>query len=200
MSRTLLINIGMLATPEGREAKRGCEQGNIRILKDAWVVLENGLIAEVGTGEPPCAEGAEVLDANGKLVTPGLVDAHTHLIFGGWRQHELGLKLHGATYLDILRQGGGILSTVNHTRAATVEELEAKAAAALDEMLHLGTTTCEAKSGYGLAVEHELKALEVIKNLNDHHAMDVVPTFMGAHAVPAEYKEHREEYLRILCE
>jgi len=198
MSKTCLTNIGMLATPEGNTAQRGEAQGNIRILKDAWVLIDGETIAAIGTGAAP--EADTVIDCDGKLVTPGLVDAHTHLIFGGWRQNELGLKLHGATYLDILRMGGGILSTVNHTRAASVEELEAKASAALDEMLTLGTTTVEAKSGYGLAVEHELKALEVIKNLNDHHVMDVVPTFMGAHAVPSEYKENREEYIRILCE
>ncbi|MBR0026145.1 MAG: imidazolonepropionase [Clostridia bacterium] len=198
MSKTCLTNIGMLATPEGNTAQRAEAQGNIRILKDAWVLIDGETIAAIGTGAAP--EADTVIDCDGKLVTPGLVDAHTHLIFGGWRQNELGLKLHGATYLDILRMGGGILSTVNHTRAASVEELEAKASAALDEMLTLGTTTVEAKSGYGLAVEHELKALEVIKNLNDHHVMDVVPTFMGAHAVPSEYKENREEYIRILCE
>ncbi len=196
--KTIVTNIGMLATPQGSGPRKGPEQGNIQILKDAWVLIEDGVIARVGTGAAPAAD--EVIDAGGNLVTPGLVDAHTHLIFGGWRQNELGLKLHGKTYLEIQNAGGGIQSTTNATRQSTEEELTAKAARALDEMLHFGVTTCEAKSGYGLATEHELKALKVIKNLNDRHAMDIVATFMGAHLVPAEYKANRAEYIRLVCE
>ena len=193
MSKLLLKNIGMLATPTGSAAKSGAEQGNIQVLKDAWVLIEDGVIAQVGTGAAPEVADAKVVDAEGKLVTPGLVDAHTHLIFGGWRQNELGMKLHGKTYLEIQNAGGGIQSSTNATRGATEEELTQKAAKALDEMMSLGTTTVEAKSGYGLATEHELKALQVIKNLNDRHVMDIVPTFMGAHLVPKEYKENRKE-------
>ena len=200
MKKLLVKNIGLLATPEGRSAHRGEEQGKIKFLKDAWVLIEDGIIASVGTGSVPAVEGAEVVDAEGHLVTPGLVDAHTHLIFGGWRQNELGLKLHGASYLDIQNAGGGIQSTTNATRQASEQELAAKASKALDEMMSFGTTTVEAKSGYGLATEHELKALEVIKDLNDHHRMDLVATFMGAHLVPAEYKSNREEYVRLVCE
>ena len=111
---------------------------------------------QVGTGTPPDID-AERIDAEGGLVTPGLVDAHTHLIFGGWRQNELGMKLHGVPYLDILAQGGGILSTVKSTRSASEEELTEKASLALSEMLSFGTTTCEAKSGYGLTTDEELK-------------------------------------------
>ena len=200
MSKLLLKNIGMLATPLGTAAKKGPEQGQIQILKDAWVLVEDGIIAQVGTGAAPAVEDAQVLDAGGNLVTPGLVDAHTHLIFGGWRQNELGMKLHGKTYLEIQNAGGGIQSTTNATRQATEEELTQKAAKALDEMMGFVTTTVEAKSGYGLATEHELKALQVIKNLNDRHAMDIVATFMGAHLVPAEYKNNRAEYIRLVCE
>ena len=200
MSALLLTNIGMLATPEGTSAKKGAEQGQIRILKDAWVLIQGERIAQVGTGAPPSVPDAQVVDAGGSLVTPGLVDAHTHLIFGGWRQNELGMKLHGRTYLEIQNAGGGIQSTTNATRKATEEELTAKAAKALDEMMSFGTTTCEAKSGYGLATEHELKALRVIQNLNDRHFMDIVATFMGAHLVPAEYKQDREAYIRLVCE
>ena len=199
MKQLLVKNIGMLATPEGKDARWGADQGQIRLLQDAYVLMTDGLITEVGTGDKT-VPGAEVLDAGGALVTPGLVDAHTHLIFGGWRQNELGLKLHGASYLDILSMGGGILSTVNATRAATENELYDKAKEALDEMLSLGITTVEAKSGYGLDMDTELKQLRVIRRLNEEHPMDLVPTFLGAHAVPKEYKEDRAGYIRLLCE
>lgn len=195
----LVLNIGMLATPLGKAARRGEEQGQIEILKDAYVRIRNGEIVEVGTGVPDF-RCADIVDANRALVTPGLVDAHTHLIFGGWRQNELGLKLHGASYLDIQNAGGGIQSTTNATRSATEEELADKAEKALNEMLRFGTTTCEAKSGYGLATEHELKELRVIRELNERHPIDLVATFMGAHLVPAEYQKNREEYVRLVCE
>ena len=198
MSKVIVTNIGMLATPQGSGPKKGPDQGKIEILKDAWVLMEDGVVSQVGTGPAPAAD--EAIDAQGNLVTPGLVDAHTHLIFGGWRQNELGMKLHGKTYLEIQNAGGGIQSTTNATRQSTEEELARKAARALDEMMRFGVTTCEAKSGYGLATEHELKALQVIKNLNDSHAMDIAATFMGAHLVPAEYKNDREAYIRLVCE
>lgn len=198
MKRLLISNIGLLATPEGKAARRGAEQGSVRFIKNAWVLCEDGRIAAVGTGEAPKA--ARVLDAQGKLVTPGLVDAHTHLIFGGWRQNELGLKLHGVSYLEILARGGGILSTVRATRAATEQELYDKARAALDEMLRFGVTTAEAKSGYGLDRETELRQLRVIRRLNEEHPVDLAATFLGAHAVPEEYKDKREGYLRLLCD
>ena len=200
MKKLLVKNIGMLATPQGKRARSGAEQGEIQILKDAWVLIEDGLISQVDTGAAPEAAGAEVVDAKGRLVTPGLVDAHTHLIFGGWRQNELGMKLHGKTYLEIQNAGGGIQSTTNATRQATEEELAEKAAKALDEMMGFGVTTCEAKSGYGLATDHELKELRVIRDLNERHPMDIVATFMGAHLVPAEYKANRAEYIRLVCE
>ena len=199
MSSLLIHNIGMLVTPEGTEARRGAEQGKVRVLEHAWIYTENGEIISCGDRNMPITMGQK-LDAGGRLVTPGLVDAHTHLIFGGWRQNELAMKLRNVPYLDILAAGGGILSTVKATRAATEDELTAKAAAALDEMLAFGTTTCEAKSGYGLETEEELKQLRVIKRLNKEHPMDLVPTFMGAHALPPEFKENREGYLKLLCE
>ena len=200
MKQLLLTNIGMLATPVGSAAKGGKAQGDVQVLTDAWVFIEDGIIDAVGVGKPPYIPSATVLDCEGRLVTPGLVDAHTHLLFGGWRQNEMALKLQGVPYLDILAQGGGILSTVTATRTATEEELADKAILAMDEMLAFGTTTCEAKSGYGLTLEEELKQLRAIKAADARHPIDLVPTFMGAHAVPKDYKEKREEYIRQICE
>ena len=200
MNTVLITNIGLLATPVGSCAKKGEEQGKIRFYKNAYVLIRDGLIDYVGETMPEVPEGTELINAEGHLVTPGLVDAHTHLIFGGWRQNELGLKLHGASYLDIQNAGGGIQSTTNATRKASEEALADKARLALDEMLQFGSTTVEAKSGYGLATEHELKALQVIKDLNDTHPIDLVATFMGAHLVPAEYKADREAYVRLVCD
>ncbi len=200
MERLLIHNIGLLATPLGNTARRGAAQGQVQLLRDAWVRVEDGRIAAVGTGAVTLPDDAQTLDAGGCLVTPGLVDAHTHLIFGGWRQNELALKLRGVPYLDILAQGGGILSTVTATRAATQEELTQKAALALREMLAFGTTTCEAKSGYGLNTADELKQLRAIAALNARQPVTLVPTFMGAHALPTEYRDDREGYLRLLCE
>ena len=199
MGTLLITDIGALATPLGTAAKGGAAQGEIQTLRNAYVLIEDGVITQVGTGAPPPCQG-EVLSAGGALVTPGLVDAHTHLIFGGWRQNELGLKLHGKTYLEIQNAGGGIQSTTNATRQATAEELAEKALRALDEMMGFGVTTCEAKSGYGLSTEHELKALQVIKDLQRRHPIDIAATFMGAHLVPAEYKADREAYIRLICE
>lgn len=202
MANLLLKNIGLLATPTGSTARRGREQGEISLLKNAYVLVKGGVIAAVGSGEVPAGmpESAEVVDAKGRLVTPGLVDAHTHLIFGGWRQNELGLKLHGVTYLEILAQGGGILSTVRATRAASEQELADKAAGELCNMLRMGVTTCEAKSGYGLDPEDEYKQLRAIRHLNETQKVELAPTFLGAHALPEEFKNDRKGYLHLLCE
>lgn len=197
--KTLIRNIGLLATPEGLCARRGPAQGQLRLLKNAWVLAEDGIITAVGQGAPPC--GAEqIIDGAGRLATPGLADAHTHLIFGGWRQDELADKLHGVPYLDILARGGGILSTVRATRAATETELLKKGRRALLEMQRFGVTACEAKSGYGLETETELRQLRVIRQLGQECAMDLAPTLLGAHALPPEYQNDREGYLRLLCE
>lgn len=197
--KTLIRNIGLLATPEGFCARRGPAQGQLRLRNNAWVLAEDGIITAVGQGEPPC--GAEqIIDAEGRLATPGLADAHTHLIFGGWRQDELADKLHGVPYLDILARGGGILSTVRATRAATEAELLEKGRRALLEMQRFGVTACEAKSGYGLETETELRQLRVIRQLGQECAMDLAPTLLGAHALPPEYQNDREGYLRLLCE
>ena len=196
MTKKLIKNIGLLATPIGSKAKAGTEQGQISLMEQAWLLWEDGRIVDLGQGMPPTAD--QVYDAEGRLVTPGLVDPHTHLVFGGWREHELAMKLKGVPYLDILAAGGGILSTVRATRAATKDQLIAKTLPVLDRMLTLGVTTCEAKSGYGLALEHELKMLEAVKDLNVKQPIDLVSTFMAAHAVPEEYKSDRQAYIDLI--
>lgn len=198
---TLVKNIGLLQTAEGKTPLRGAAQGNNLKLKDAAVLIETGVISAVTqNGEiPPHPADAEVIDAGGNLVTPGLVDAHTHLVFGGWRQHEVPLKLAGASYLDILKAGGGILSTVEETRKATEDELYQRSFAFLDELFAQGVTTVEIKSGYGLDTANEIKQLIVIRRLQQTHRADVIPTFLGAHAVPREYAGKANAYLSYLC-
>lgn len=195
--KTLIYNIGVLATPKGTSANAGEKQRQITFLENAYILCENGLITQIGTGEPPAVD-AKWIDAEGKLVTPGLIDAHTHLVFGGWREHELAMKRRGVPYLEILAQGGGILSTVKMTRAASEDELTDKAKQALKQMLSLGVTTCEAKSGYGLDIETERKQLRVIQRLSREQQVELVATYLGAHAVPVEYKQDPESYLRLM--
>ena len=197
----LIYNIGCMATPEGVHPRKGKDQGEILIRDNCYILTENDRIIEVGDNH----EGIESrfkdfpkLDAGGALVTPGLVDCHTHLVFGGWRQQELHLRLAGASYLEILAAGGGILSTVEKTRNASFNELFAKAYALLNECISYGVTTIEAKSGYGLDTGNELKCLNVIRKLDEEHPVDLVPTFMGAHALPGEYKDSREKYIAII--
>ncbi len=197
MKEYLIKNIGMLATPLGNLAKSGSDMDKIKIVKNACVGVKDGEIVYVGDLEN-APKFESYIDAGGKLVTPGLVDAHTHLVFGGWRQHELEAKLRGATYLDILKAGGGILSTVESTRAESEDELLQKAVILVDEMLEYGTTTCEVKSGYGLNYETEAKQLRVINKINKNSKMEVVPTFMGAHAIPREFKDNKQGYIDLL--
>ncbi len=194
---TVLRNIGLLATcrPEGG-------QGDVHLISGAAVAWEGETLRWVGPESELPAEFSrgESLDARGRLVLPGLVDCHTHLAFGGWRADEFEQRLQGVGYLDIARAGGGIMSTVRATRAATEEELVAKAAAALDGMRRLGVTTVECKSGYGLDLETELRLLRVYQRLAETQPTRIVPTFLGAHVVPAEHRADRPAYLRLLLD
>lgn len=203
MEKTLVQNIGLLCTPLGSSVHAGEMQGQMEKIPEACVLMEDGIITYAGSqADFPMekAQGAQVIDAKGSLVTPSLIDAHTHLVFGGWRQHEIPLKLAGAGYLDILRMGGGILSTVRHTREASEEELLQRSEGFLNEMLSMGVTSCEIKSGYGLDLENELKQLRVIKKLQETHPMDIDATFLGAHAVPEEYKDDPDGFVDLLVE
>lgn len=198
--RTLLKNIGCIQTPVGSHPHRGKEQGENVKYFNAAIAMEDGVITEITSdGKLPKGDFDIEYNAGGKLVTPGLVDGHTHLVFGGYRQHELAMKLAGADYLDILKAGGGIIDTVRKTREADKSELYIKSAGFLDEMIGMGVTTCEAKSGYGLTTECEIKMLKVIRDLNARHYMDVVATFMGPHAVPPEYEGRGDEYIDMVC-
>ena len=200
MSTLLVKNIGILQTPVGSFPHKGALQGENIKLKDAAVLAEDGIIKAITSeGKLPCPEERVdvVIDAEGNLVTPGLVEGHTHLVFGGYRQNEIPLKLKGAGYLDILRAGGGINDTVKKTREASFEELYNKTEGFLDEMLDLGVTTCEAKSGYGIDLESEVKLLEVVKKLNEDHPMDIVSTFMPAHVVLADWKGREDEFIDL---
>lgn len=189
-----------LFTCAGPAPKRGHDQSDARPLSCSSVVSVDGTIvfvgpsSQVGAHVPPGADVREI-DATRCTVIPGLVDPHTHVVFGGDRREELRRRLAGATYAEIAAAGGGILSTVRETRAASDAALAADTRARLDGMLRAGTTTAEAKSGYGLDPESELKMLRVIQALDRDHPIDLVATFMGAHEIPAEHRANRRFYI-----
>jgi imidazolonepropionase len=208
MKGNLIIkNASALVTCSGFMAKKGREMSELGIIADGAVVIEQGRISRVGTTTNIMADlkasskdlsQFETIDASGKAVLPGFVDSHTHLVFGGYRAEEYAWRLMGDSYMDILQRGGGILSTVRATRSASREELTEAGLKRLDSMLSFGVTTVEGKSGYGLDRETEIKQLEVMADLNRLHPLDVVPTFMGAHAVLPEYKGREDDYIDFL--
>ena len=208
MKADLLVkNAGQLVTVAGysRKAKRGQELAELGIIGDGAVAARAGVIIAVGPTAEVLAkveleEGAKVIDAEGKVVLPGLVDPHTHVVFAGTRENEFEMKLKGAAYLDILVGGGGILSTVRATRAASEAELVELGKKYLAEMLAQGTTTAETKSGYGLTVADELKQLRAIRTLQQEQPIDLVPTFLGAHAIPEEYKNDPEAFVELVID
>lgn len=196
----LVINNGRIITCASNGPKHGDEMKDIGVIENGFVAVDNGRITEVshGDGSLFIEKHTKVIDAEGKVVMPGLVDPHTHLVHYGSRENELEMKLNGVKYIDILNAGGGILSTVRATRAASFENLTNKVINSLNVMLKWGTTTVEAKSGYGLNFVDEVKSLEVLKNIN--HPVDIVRTYMGAHAVPPEYKDNRDGYINLMLD
>lgn len=192
----LIVRANQLVTPVDSGAPAaGCRQSELRTIPDGALAIQGDRIAAVGTtSEILKSFSGPVVDARGCTVTPGLVDAHTHLVFAGSREHEFEMRIRGATYMEIARAGGGILSTVDALRRASVAELRALANARLRQMQRHGTTTAEVKTGYGLSLEDELKSLYVIRDLSG----SVVATFLGAHEIPREYRKRRKAYVRAV--
>jgi len=181
--------------------KRGAEMLDVGIIENGAVAIRNGKFVAVGTSEEILRDlsARDVVDADGKVVCPGFVDPHTHIVFAGDRLNEFELKIKGTDYLEILANGGGILSTVGKTREASLDQLVDESRKRLDKMLACGTTTAEVKTGYGLDNETELKMLRVIEELDKTHAIALVPTFLAAHAVPPEFKGNTDGYVDLIC-
>jgi imidazolonepropionase len=199
----LIRHIRRLVTPVGPAPLRGAEQRRVVSIGDAAIASQRGRIVFVGRDED-CDRGvsgtpdAEVSDARECTVVPGFVDPHTHVVFAGDRREELRRRLAGASYAEIAADGGGIVKTVRATRDASEDALADATRIRLGEMLRAGTTTAEAKSGYGLATDAELKMLRVIGRLNGEQPIDLVPTFLGAHEIPTEYRQRRRDYVNLL--
>ena len=209
MNGNLIIkNAAELVTCSGFAAKKGKDMADLHVIEDGAVIIREGLIEAVGaTGdieEQFKKTGADLsdfdmIDARGKAVLPGFVDSHTHFVFGGYRAEEFSWRLRGDSYMEIMQRGGGIVNTVNATRQASAEELIGSGIKRLNSMLSFGVTTAEGKSGYGLDRETEIKQLEVMAHLDKIHYIDVVPTFLGAHAVPEEYKDKEDAFIDFMA-
>lgn len=202
MATVAVLHAAQLVTLAGpRRPRVRAEMADLAILHDGALLVEDGIIASVGPSDEIARElprGAQVIDATGRCVLPGFVDAHTHPVFAGNRVEEFEQRAQGATYEEIAVRGGGIRSTVRKTRAASEDDLLAQSKRHVDWFLRGGTTTVEAKSGYGLTEEDELKMLRVIRRLNDETALEVIPTFLGAHAIPDEFRNAPEQYVALV--
>ena len=209
MNGNLIIkNAAELVTCSGFAAKKGKEMADLQIIPDGAVVIQEGKIAAVGKTreivkqyEKPGVDLSDfdIIDARDKAVLPGFVDSHTHFVFAGYRADEFSWRLRGDSYMEIMRRGGGIVNTVKATRKASKEDLIRSGIKRLNSMLSFGVTTAEGKSGYGLDRETEIKQLEVMAHLDRIHYVDVVPTFLGAHAVPEQYKGKEEAYIDFMA-
>ena len=184
-----LINIGQLVTYNSILE-------SMHILNDVEVIIENDMIIEIGSS---LRKVEDVIDCENKLVTPGFVDPHTHPVFYDTRENEFEMRLQGYSYQDIADSGGGIKNSVSDVRTASESDLIERVKRRMDSFLSLGTTTIECKSGYGLSTESELKSLKVIHEVNNSHPIEMVPTFMGAHAFPYEFEDDHEGYVDLIC-
>lgn len=197
-----IVGLDELATPRGASAQLGAATGRLHLIQDAAIAFDGETIAFVGERERFEAEVAldgERIDGRGKTALPGFVDCHTHLPFAGWRETEFDERQRGVSYSEIAARGGGILSSVAMTRRATLDELTTLSIDRLDRMAASGTTTVEAKSGYGLSFDDELKQLDAIRRAGDAHRVEVIPTCLAAHTVPADFRpDRRAEYLAMV--
>jgi len=196
----LITNIGELVTPLGTTPRAGSDLGRVSLMTSAALACTDGRIVAVGDSAQLARqyEARRQVDAGGALALPGFVDAHTHPVFHGTREHEFEMRVAGASYVEIAEAGGGILSTVRGVRASSAETLLAALLLRLDRFVQMGTTTVEAKTGYGLSLEDELKSLEVIAQADKLHPVELVPTFLGAHAFPPEYADQHERYVELV--
>src|SRR5215468_12511835 len=194
-----IIGASQLVTLAGpRRPRVGAEMRELAIINDGAMLIRDGRVVQTGARgeiEPLIDADCEVVDAGKRVVMPGFVDAHTHPVFAGNRADEFEMRAAGKSYQEIAASGGGIRSTVRKTRAANAEELFEASKRYCEWFLRAGTTTVEAKSGYGLRPEDEMKMLRVIRRLDEETALSYVPTFLGAHAVPGEYRENRSSYV-----
>lgn len=195
----IVYNIGKLVTVRGKNAlRKGREMSDVEIIDNGYFIVQDGKFIEIGEDDGYLKYKGTRINANGLLILPGLIDSHTHLIHGGSRENEFLMKLEGLEYLDILAKGGGILNTVQLTRKAGFDILYNQAKKSLYTMMKYGVTTIEAKSGYGLDLDTEIKQLEVANKLNVNLPINIISTYMGAHAIPLEYKNNREEYINLV--
>lgn len=204
MNRNIIIRNTIIVTPHGHSAVKGEDMGRLSVTDDGVIIIRDGVIEYAGCAcnapEGKDYDAFEVIDAQGRVSLPGFVDSHTHLVFGGYRPDEFEWRMKGDTYMSIMERGGGIQSTVNATRTESREELKEKALWFIRRMVDMGVTTVEAKSGYGLDTETEVKMLDAINELaaDPETPLDIVATFLGAHAVPKEYKGRTAEYVDLI--
>lgn len=200
----IIHNAAQVVTCSGFSAKQGAAMNDLGVIENGALIIEKGLIKAVGPTPDLLKDvdrtAYQMIDAAGKAVLPGFVDSHTHFVFGGYRDAEFAWRLQGVSYMEIMQRGGGIANTVAATRQSGPEELLASGRRRLDAMLGMGVTTVEGKSGYGLDLETELKQLTVMAQLDASHAVDVVPTFLGAHVVPMEYKSRGDAFVDYLVD
>lgn len=198
MNNILIRDATQIVTCSGFEGKRGKDMSDLNVIENGTVIVTDGVISHIlKQGEKANINLSDytVIDAAGKALLPGFVDPHTHFVFGGYREEEFSWRMRGENYMEIMNRGGGIVNTTNSTRESTEDELIEAGKMRLDAMLRLGITTVEGKSGYGLDRETELKQLRVMQYLNKVHPIDIVPTFMGAHAIPKEWKGRGDEFI-----
>lgn len=202
----IIRNIKQIVTLKNpsNQPRRGKEMENLEIIENGAIGIEENKIAWVGKDEnlpkEQITENTQIIPAYNFVAMPGFVDPHTHPVFSGTREVEFEMRVKGKSYQEIALSGGGIRSSVRKTRGASVTDLVQKGLPRLNRMLDWGTTTIEAKSGYGLSTEDEIKQLEAIKECDKLHPIDLIPTFLGAHEIPDEYRENREEYIRLVIE